>query len=129
MGNAAQRIRDWKLLKRAKASPATHLTRVPYLDTPLSRVVADAGWVAGKIETSRRREVLLWSHHREVAALPAKAQDLRLGSAEKEGWTVRDLRRAVRRSVSSIVDTSCANRATSWYAALTLASHLGSPME
>ena len=27
----------------------------------------DAGWVAGAIETSRRREVLSWSHHRDRA--------------------------------------------------------------
>ena len=33
------------------------------------------GWVAGQIETSRRREVLSWSHHSEVAALEPKEQD------------------------------------------------------
>lgn len=35
----------------------------------------DAGWVASKIETSRRREVLSWSHHREVAALDIDEQE------------------------------------------------------
>ena len=34
----------------------------------------DAGWVAGQIETSRRREVLSWSHHREVAGLVQEEQ-------------------------------------------------------
>ena len=35
----------------------------------------DAGWVAGKVETSRRREGLSWTHHREVAGLEPKEQD------------------------------------------------------
>lgn len=33
------------------------------------------GWVAGRIETSRRRDVLSWSHHAEVAALEPSEQD------------------------------------------------------
>ena len=41
---------------------------------------ADTGWVAGKIETSRRREVLSWGHHREVAALDPSDQDVWLES-------------------------------------------------
>jgi N6-adenosine-specific RNA methylase IME4 len=57
----------------------------------------DAGWVASKIETSRRREVLPWSVHREVAALPPEKQEEVLFAAEAEAWTVRDTRRAVRR--------------------------------
>ena len=35
----------------------------------------NAGWVANKVEASRRRDVLSWSHHSEVAALPAEEQD------------------------------------------------------
>lgn len=57
----------------------------------------DAGWVAGKIETSRRREVVAWSIHREVAALPPEQQEVILSSAEAEGWTRREARRAARR--------------------------------
>ena len=37
---------------------------------PLSfQSCANAGWVSRQLETSRRREVLRWSHHAEVAAL------------------------------------------------------------
>jgi hypothetical protein len=36
---------------------------------------ANAGWVAGRIESSRRREVLPWSHHAEVAALDVADQE------------------------------------------------------
>jgi N6-adenosine-specific RNA methylase IME4 len=43
----------------------------------------DAGWVANKIETSRRRDVLSWSHHKEVAALDAEEQEQFLTRWEK----------------------------------------------
>ena len=46
------------------------------------QTVADAAWVAGKIELSRRRESLGWSHHKEVAALEAPDQDRWLDWAE-----------------------------------------------
>ena len=35
----------------------------------------DAGWVAGQIEMSRRRDILSWSHHREVAGLVQEEQE------------------------------------------------------
>ena len=44
------------------------------------------------IETVRRRTVLSWSHHREVAALPPAQQDKLLDEAEEEGWTRRERR-------------------------------------
>ncbi len=56
-----------------------------------------ASWVSSRIESVRRRTVLPWSLHREVAALPPDQQDELLTQAEAEGWTVRDMRRAVRR--------------------------------
>jgi hypothetical protein len=49
-------------------------------------------WVAGKIEMSRRRDNLRWSHHEAVAALPADQQDQFLDTAEAEGLSVRALR-------------------------------------
>ena len=57
---------------------------------------ADAGWVAAKFETSRRREVLPFSHHREVAALPEPVADELLDKAEAERWTREELRQQVR---------------------------------
>lgn len=44
---------------------------------------ANAGWVATQIETSRRREVLPWSHHAEVAALDPDEQERFLSRWEK----------------------------------------------
>lgn len=61
------------------------------------QTLADAGWVSGQITTSRRREVLSWSHHKEVAALPAKEQDYWLDEAEKGEWSRNDLRARIKR--------------------------------
>jgi N6-adenosine-specific RNA methylase IME4 len=57
---------------------------------------ADAGWVAGKIGTSRRREVLSWSHHKEVAALDPEVADVLLDDAIAHEWSRNDLRKQVR---------------------------------
>lgn len=65
---------------------------------------ANAGWVAGAVETSRRREVLSWSHHAEVAALSPAEQDDWLDRAEAESWSRNDLRTALRRGRVSIVE-------------------------
>lgn len=57
---------------------------------------ANAASVARAFATSRRREVLSWSHHAEVAALPESEQDRWLDKAEKGHWSRKDLREAVR---------------------------------
>ena len=57
-----------------------------------------AGWVAGAIETSRRREVLSFSHHVEVASLPPEQQDEWLAKAETENLTCNELRTAIHRA-------------------------------
>jgi 16S rRNA G966 N2-methylase RsmD len=66
-------------------------------DTFSYQTFMDAGWVSGRVETSRRREVLSWSHHREVAALEPAEQDEWLDRAESEGWSRNELRREIRR--------------------------------
>jgi hypothetical protein len=53
----------------------------------LGRVIA--GWVARKVETSRRREVLPWSFHREVAA---QGRDEYLFARKKRVAALRDAR-------------------------------------
>ena len=59
----------------------------------------DAAWVSRAIETSRRREVLPWSFHREIASLKdPKAQDRALAWAAKR-WpnvTIREMRARAR---------------------------------
>ena len=51
-----------------------------------AKTLSNLASVARKIETSRRREVLSWSHHAEVASLPPEVGDGLLSCAEAEGW-------------------------------------------
>jgi hypothetical protein len=53
-------------------------------------------WVCSRIETSRRRERLSWSHHVDVAALDLLTQERLLNQAEAEHLSVRDMRELVR---------------------------------
>lgn len=57
----------------------------------------NAGNVARKFGTNRRRLVLSWSFHAEVAALDAPEADEILDKAEGNGWSQKDLRAEVRR--------------------------------
>lgn len=59
------------------------------------QAVADMASVCRAFEPSRRREVLSFTHHREVAALdPGKADEI-LGTATASSWSTREVRRAV----------------------------------
>lgn len=50
--------------------------------------------VARSFETSRRHDVLTFTHHVEVASLPADEADSLLARAEREQWSTRELRQA-----------------------------------
>jgi len=58
----------------------------------------NAASVSGRIEKYRRRYLLSWTHHAEVASLPPAQQDKLLDEAEKKGWSTRDIKRAARRA-------------------------------
>jgi len=60
-------------------------------------------WVAHRIEVSRRRDNLSWSHHREVAPLDLPDQDRLLDQAESGGMSIRELRRAVDRPATAVL--------------------------
>jgi hypothetical protein len=49
-------------------------------------------WVAGRVEVSRRRDDLTWSHHAEISALDPEEQDKWLDLASREKMSVSDLR-------------------------------------
>lgn len=59
------------------------------------QTIMNAGTVAAKIETSRRREVLPYAHHVDVASLAPAEQDEMLDKAEANQWSHRELRDAV----------------------------------
>lgn len=66
------------------------------------QTLADAAWVAGKIESSRRKENLTFSHHKEVAKLEPEEQDELLNRAASEGLSVRALRTEVNQRKNAI---------------------------
>lgn len=57
---------------------------------------ATAAWVAGRVQFSRRRENLSFTHHREVAPLETSEQDRWLDLAGTGLWSVADLRRELK---------------------------------
>lgn len=59
------------------------------------QTLANLATVSRAVETSRRRETLTWTHHAEVAALPADTAEELLAKAEREHLSTRDLRREV----------------------------------
>ena len=76
------------------------------------------------METSRRREVLPYSHHVEVAALPPVEADLLLDEAEANGLTIRALRERVRQ-VKANLAAAASEKFTGAAARSTLAAHRG----
>ncbi len=59
------------------------------------QTLRNAGTIARSFEVSRRRDVVSWAHHAEVAALPAPIADQFLEKAELEGMSRNELRREV----------------------------------
>jgi hypothetical protein len=58
--------------------------------------LANYGWVAREVESSRRRESLSFSHHAEVAALDPAKQRSWLVEAEASKWSRNKLRQEVK---------------------------------
>ncbi|WNV87664.1 LmbU family transcriptional regulator [Umezawaea sp. Da 62-37] len=55
-------------------------------------------WIARRFDLSRRRELLSFQHHAEVASLPDDEQDRWLDEAELNHWSRNQLRENIRRS-------------------------------
>lgn len=55
-------------------------------------------WVARSVEKSRRRHILSFNHHQEVASLEADEQSKWLADAVENKWTVHALREKIRLS-------------------------------
>jgi hypothetical protein len=71
-------------------------------------------YVAGRVEASRRRDNLTWSHHAEVCALDPAEQDRWLDLASSERMSVSDLRvelRSARRKDKTLEEPAPAHLA------------------
>jgi hypothetical protein len=53
-------------------------------------------WVAGRFPPARRRPTLSFQHHAELAPFGVEEQDEWLRMTEERGWTIRQLRGAIR---------------------------------
>lgn len=60
-------------------------------------------WVARRFEVNRRRAKLTFQHHAEIASLPIEEQDRLLDLAEREAWTTKQLRNAIRRQAGDLM--------------------------
>lgn len=60
------------------------------------QTLKNGAWIARAIPPERRRGSLTFSHHAEVASLPASAQETLLAICETGGLTCRELREKVR---------------------------------
>lgn len=63
------------------------------------KTLRNLAWVASHVEMSRRRDILSWRHHAEVAALSPPDQEGNLEQAEAEGWSVAELRKQIKGEV------------------------------
>jgi len=53
-------------------------------------------WVARRFDFDRRRSLLTFQHHAEVASLSAEVQERLLDRAEQSTWSTKQLRKAIR---------------------------------
>lgn len=58
--------------------------------------LANDKWIASRVESSRRRENLSFSHHQEVADLMPEDQEILLAQAEEKHISSKDFRSVVR---------------------------------
>jgi hypothetical protein len=62
-------------------------------------------WVARRFELHRRRPTLSFQHHAELASLPVDEQDAWLDRVERQRWTTKQLRNAMRRAREGAAST------------------------
>jgi hypothetical protein len=87
-------IGDW--LRYGNAKYGEKYSRAMKITGYDAQTLMNMVWVCSRIEISRRREKLSWSHHAEVAAVDLLAQEQLLNKAESERLSVRDLRELIR---------------------------------
>ncbi|HEX8053634.1 MAG TPA: hypothetical protein VF517_11645 [Thermoleophilaceae bacterium] len=93
-------IGDW--LRYGNAAYGERYTRAARVTGYDVQTLMNMVYVASRVDTSRRREKLSWSHHAELAALDPDAQERWLARAEAERLSVRCLREEVRREARAL---------------------------
>lgn len=88
-------IGDW--LRYGNARFGERYTRAAKITGYDPQTLMNMAYTASRVEISRRRENLSWSHHVEVAALEPADQERWLERAEQERLSVHSLREELRR--------------------------------
>jgi hypothetical protein len=88
-----------------------------------AQTLMNMAYVASRIEISRRRETLTWSHHAEVAPLSVDEQEQWLDRAARDRLTVRDLRVELRHARREVANARTTEEAPSAHAASDHAVH------
>lgn len=88
-------IGDWWAFGQHAYGERAAVVKAEGWEGPSFKTCANAASVGRQFQTSRRREVLSWSHHAEVAKLPTATADRLLDDAEAKGWSTRELRARV----------------------------------
>jgi hypothetical protein len=87
-------IGDW--LRYGNAKYGEKYARAMKITGYDAQTLMNMVWVSSRVEISRRRENLSWSHHAEAAPLDLLTQERLLNHAEAERLSVRDLREVIR---------------------------------
>lgn len=88
-------VGDWLLHAEMRAEWGDKYTQAIESTGLDYQTVANCRWVSSRIELSRRRETLSWSHHELVARLDPAKQEEWLDKAEANGWTRAEFRRMI----------------------------------
>ncbi|NBE83537.1 LmbU family transcriptional regulator [Micromonospora rubida] len=86
---------DDRLPPALDLATSTERTRLDY------QTLRNYAWVARCFTPSRRRPMLTFQHHMEVAALPEEEQDHWLDFAQRMHWSRNELRKQLRASVDN----------------------------
>lgn len=89
-------IGDWWAFGEKRYGSRKALIEGDDWEGPGFQACADNAMVCRAFETSRRREVLSFNHHREVAPLPVEWQDTLLDEAVQNGLSIAKLRARVK---------------------------------
>lgn len=84
-------------MKKIKTDPAWQIYATMIEQRYQRQSLYDLGYVARSVDISRRREILSFTHHREVAALPPDEQRAWLDDAISHNWSTRELRDEIQR--------------------------------
>lgn len=89
-------VGDWWAFGEARYGERKAIIDSDDWDGPAFQTCMNAALVTKAIETSRRREVLSFNHHAEVAALPVEWQEEALDEAVSGSFSVMRLRQRVK---------------------------------